>query len=395
MRSSAVKGVACSLKEAAGDPCSAGQTVKDITVMRTAGTGVLVYSSSANKISNITQNGFGRAGTYGIRLMQGASASISASRFDGNTYGLHADPGTSATVLTTDFCGNGTGVYSPGSLGVTASHSIIASNTVNGVRIEGGGTHSFKYCDITGNGWSGVSVGTIAATVAVGSSNLFANGSSGDINLDAPPALGTPSITAYQNYWGGIPGNPPRSQEESAASIPGWRTGRWTTLDSFYGKVVLWPYPFMNNINEIFIDKGHVNYKAERAGYDLEPGKTKYAHLVYPATGIWNCYKPGVIRETNGNDALVVQIIDDNDEQNTYRAWATASKPGTITLNIAVMSKRADLHNMSTIAHEFGHCLGLDDNNYASDNIMTQGRNSDIPLSKHDKASYDMAYKLW
>ncbi|MCL2503844.1 MAG: hypothetical protein FWE94_04455 [Coriobacteriia bacterium] len=49
MRNSAVKRDR-PLREAAGDPCSVNPMVSDITVIRTAGTGVLVYSSSANEL---------------------------------------------------------------------------------------------------------------------------------------------------------------------------------------------------------------------------------------------------------------------------------------------------------------------------------------------------------
>jgi len=390
MRNSAVKG-GRPPKEAAGDPCSASQTTESITIMCTAGAGVLVDASVATKLSGITQNSFGKTGTYGMRLIGGSSATVSGSRFEGNTYGLHADPGTFATVGNSGFRENTYGVYADTGSFVTAAHSVISANTVNGALIfgGGGGAHSFQSCQISGNGItggygaSGIRVAYSGATVTIGSSNLSGNGPlngllPGDTNLDADP-WPAHSINASGNYWG--LDIYPRSAEASAADVSSPQLSECVVLNTLYGEPVLWDYPFDNNINEIFIGNGHVNYKAEPASYDLEPHKTKYARLVYPATGIWNGYKPGVIRETNGNDALVVEIFDYEDRlPGADRAVTTASKPGTIKLNIAVMDQRADLHNMSTIAHEFGHCLGLYENNDAPDNIMTQGRNSDIPL---------------
>ncbi|MCL2503352.1 MAG: right-handed parallel beta-helix repeat-containing protein [Coriobacteriia bacterium] len=376
----------------------ASPTVDGITVMRASGTGVLVHSSSP-AVSHITQSGFNGPGaktTYGIRLQEDASPVISGSRFEGNTYGLHAALGTSGMVGNSGFCENNYGVYALAGSSVTATGSIISTNTVSGIHIVGG-THSFQGCAINGNGASGFRVASSDATVTVTSSNLFENGTfwpwnvNLDVNASVPP---TPTVNASGNYWGEYG---PRFEETATANITNPQPIPNLVENLLYGEAVLWPNPFMNNINEVFIDNGHVNYKAEPASYNLEPDKTKYAHLVYPAASIWNGYKPGVIRETNGSDALFVKIYDYSDSSDTARAVTTASKPGTIKLNVYHLDSPSSSEgaNTRTVAHELGHCLGLYHGNSTDDLMYGTSPGHYQPLTKNDKASYDAAYKLY
>ncbi|MCL2504087.1 MAG: right-handed parallel beta-helix repeat-containing protein [Coriobacteriia bacterium] len=397
----------------------ANPTVSDVTVMRTAGTGLLVYSGSASKISRITQSGFngspGNRTTNGIRLMQGASASISASRFDGNTYGLHTDPDTSATVNNGGFRENTYGVYADTGSFVTATHSIISNNTVNGVLIfgGGGGTHSFQSCQVSANGVtggygaSGMRVVGSGATVAVNASNLSGNGPlnglfPGDTNLDADP-IPAHSINASGNYWG--LGIFPRSAEASAADVSAEQLSERLVLNTLYGEARLmadypgtWPYP----VNH-FLDGGHLNYRAELASYDLEPGKTKYADLAYPASQVWNGYRPGVVREAVANDdpSSIVPIMDVSypnvnwlGRANPNPGWPLYTGDPQIELNTVNLGGYSPAGLTSIIAHEMGHCLGLRHSD-PGDLMYQYTINGHTPLSANDKASYDAAYKQY
>ncbi|MCL2503846.1 MAG: right-handed parallel beta-helix repeat-containing protein [Coriobacteriia bacterium] len=370
MRNSAVKGVACSPKEAAGDPCSAGMMASNVAVIRSVGTGVLVDSGPATKLSGITQNSSGRADTHGLRLIGGASATVSGSRFDGNTYGLYADQGTSATVTDSGFCGN----------------------AANGVLVSSGGTHSFQHCEISGNGTtggygaSGVRVADSGATVAINWSNLFDNGSSpGNVNLAADP-FPAHMINANWNHWGDYG---PRSQEDSATvtGITSKQNIPWAMVSPLGGEAVLWDYVLQNHC---FIgNDAHLNYGIN----------TEYAHLVYPATSVWNGYKPGVIREgIDGNGELIIEIYDYSNPNDGALAWAMADEQ-KVKLNKAHMEGKPEPYVVATVAHELGHCLGLDDRyDSASTNDLMYYKAFHydfIPLTINDKASYDAACKLY
>jgi len=383
MRSSAVKG-GRPLQEVAGDPCSAGKAIKDVTVMRPAGTGVLIDSSVATKLSGITQNSFGRAGTYGMRLENNASATVSGSRFEGNDSGLHTALGTSATVTNCGFRENTYGVYANMGSFVTATNSIISTNTADGAHINGG-THSFQGREIRGNGDSGIHVASSYATVTVNASNLFNNGfPSGRVNLDVDIFLSPlPLISANGDFWGVLG---PRDDETATANITNVQYSPRPVTNSLYGVPVLSPYVLSHS----FIDNGHMNYKIN----------TEWKEYVYAATSVWNGYRPGVIREgIEGEDALIIPIKDyPNEDPNRGLAWRSVS---TYEVGINPPYILGEGYPppaiVKIIAHELGHCLGMGDRyDNASENDLMYGYASKkfTPLTKNDTASYDAAYKL-
>jgi len=275
----------------------------------------------------------------------------------------------------------------------------MSDNIGSGAHILGG-THSFNGCAINNNNASGVHVAFDGTPVTINSSNLFENGlPAGNINLVAPfsPA---PSIYADKDWWGAYG---PRPVETATANITNPQPAPNQISNSLYGEASLWDYALENNC---FIDENsaHLNYSIE----------TTYAALVYPATQVWNGYKPGVVREAVAGDEPVVPVNDYAYGDFGYGpAWALAEDPGDpgsickVVINPWYMKeyKCSDSLIVGIITHELGHCLWLGDhNNTPETNVMTQwhhgssgpyGRPDQVPLSKNDKASYDATYRNW
>lgn len=131
-------------------------------------------------------------------------------------------------------------------------------------------------------------------------------------------------------------------------------------------------------------------------GWDLvDSGKhldwdsnSKYTSSINSAVGLWEGYKPGIIRP---DSILVVEDVFLSDYYQVSSTMAVTSSAGTIKFNDYHYATMTSSQRIKTTTHEFGHALGLD-HTWGSLDIMQQGKLSITSLSSTDKSSYDAAY---
>lgn len=124
--------------------------------------------------------------------------------------------------------------------------------------------------------------------------------------------------------------------------------------------------------------------------YDVD---SKYESAIEAAVPIWNNYKKGVIRKdslTNIEDVSIIDMYRVNNQA------ATTSLGGSIRLNTYILDQESFNKNIvNTVAHEFGHALGLEHHSTSTLDIMYTEQTSTKTLSKNDKDSYDAAYERY
>ncbi|WP_066497305.1 hypothetical protein [Abyssisolibacter fermentans] len=123
-------------------------------------------------------------------------------------------------------------------------------------------------------------------------------------------------------------------------------------------------------------------------------GDTKYTDEVSFAVDLWNGHRPGTIRP---DSLTVIEDVWVEDMNVTGGSYGTTTIPsggghGTIRLNSYYFDDTFTEDNRNkTTAHEFGHALGLDENNSGVSAIMRQGKYSYSSLHQDDKDSFDDA----
>lgn len=122
---------------------------------------------------------------------------------------------------------------------------------------------------------------------------------------------------------------------------------------------------------------------------------TKYYAECVNAQDTWNNYKSGVIREDSISiieDIFVTDYYSATDGTLGYRSQGDS----LIAFNdyYFVSGNKQSLTNLQrkkTALHEFGHALGLGENNSGVAAVMRQGIFSYTSLHQDDKESYDKA----
>lgn len=126
---------------------------------------------------------------------------------------------------------------------------------------------------------------------------------------------------------------------------------------------------------------------------------TKYLSESEFAQTTWNDYKSGVIRKDSiwvEEDIFVTDYYSATDGNLGYRSASNQ----LIALNdyYFVSGNTQSLtpdQRRKTVTHEFGHALGLGENNSGVAAIMRQGKYSYQVLHQDDKDSYDAAAALY
>lgn len=119
-------------------------------------------------------------------------------------------------------------------------------------------------------------------------------------------------------------------------------------------------------------------------------GTTAYMTEWEKSIGVWEDYKPGVIRS---DSVLVIEDVKISDYYEESNTMAVTSSAGTIKFNSYNFNSMSAGERQKTMTHELGHALGLDENNSVPNSIMCQGRRSQTYIIQDDKNGYDAAYK--
>ena len=129
------------------------------------------------------------------------------------------------------------------------------------------------------------------------------------------------------------------------------------------------------------VDSGkHLDWKSQ----------SKYSdELIKGSQNIWNSYKSGVIRKDTLLTINDITIADDNLKKN-YSAYVDFP---TATMYMVTYHVDGYSDNMkrNTIAHEFGHALGVGHINSLTAIVGLYPSNNNV-LTIYDKNSYDIAY---
>ncbi len=133
-------------------------------------------------------------------------------------------------------------------------------------------------------------------------------------------------------------------------------------------------------LNDLVDSGKHLDWKSE----------SKYSdELIEESQNIWNSYKSGVIRKDTWLTVDDVTIVDDNLIKN-YSAYVDFP---TDTIHIVTYHVDGYSDNMkrNTIAHEFGHTLGIGHLNSTTAIVGLYPSENNV-LTTYDKNSYDLAY---
>ena len=121
-------------------------------------------------------------------------------------------------------------------------------------------------------------------------------------------------------------------------------------------------------------------------------GTTSYMTEWKKSVGVWEAYKPGIIRPDSVRVIEDVKISDYYEQSNTM---AVTSSAGTMKFNKYHFKNMSAGERQKTITHELGHALGLDENNSVPNSIMCQGKRSQTYIVQDDKNGYDAAYEKY
>lgn len=121
-------------------------------------------------------------------------------------------------------------------------------------------------------------------------------------------------------------------------------------------------------------------------------GSTAYMTEWNKSIGVWEDYKPGVIRP---DSTWVIEDVKISDYEEESSTMAVTSGAGTIKFNDYHFKGMTADQRQKTMMHELGHALGLDENNGVSNSIMCQGKRAQTYLIQDDKNGYDAAYKKY
>lgn len=125
---------------------------------------------------------------------------------------------------------------------------------------------------------------------------------------------------------------------------------------------------------------------------------TKYDSYIFSGYNLWNTYLGSTVIREDSASTISDCSISDVARSDVVWAGITACPSiveGWIYYNTYFMDQYSTTKIIFVVKHEFGHCLGCDENSCSDLNIMYPSVKSNINLTIHDKASVDLARNSW
>ena len=147
--------------------------------------------------------------------------------------------------------------------------------------------------------------------------------------------------------------------------------------------------------NNVYI----IGYSSVRSGGISYVGTTRYGNQVGQAANIWNSRRAG-----NSRAPMLVNMINVTGPSQYGTVYVYDQALGTlapegawrqheILFNTSILNNLSNTSVLSTVAHELGHSIGLNDNTGNSQNIMWYLQNGRTSVGLDDITSYNYLYR--